>query len=68
MKKLIVKTLFCDKDDHVTQYKPSSILEVNDDERAADLIERGLCAEYNGKKKASAILGQKPIEASANDN
>ena len=56
--KLIVKSVFRDKNDGVTLYRPDSILEVNDKERAASLIERGLCAEYKGKKKADAVLSE----------
>lgn len=43
--KLTVKKTFRDK----TVYEPGSILEVNDKERAADLVKRGLCAVYKGK-------------------
>lgn len=56
--KLIVKKTFRDKTDHVTVYEPGTILEVNDKERAADLVKRGLCAEYKGKKAATVILGE----------
>ncbi|MCR4699756.1 MAG: hypothetical protein K5757_02210 [Bacteroidaceae bacterium] len=55
--KLIVMTEFRDKVDHVTVYGPDTVLEVKDKERAADLIERGLCAEYKGRKSASVTLG-----------
>ena len=51
--KLIVKNVFRDKTDHVTVYEPETILEVKDKERAADLVKRGLCAEYKGKKAAA---------------
>lgn len=62
--KLIVKSIFRDKTDHVTVYEPDTILEVKDKERAADLISRGLCAEYRGKKAAAITLGEKaPAEA-----
>lgn len=54
--KLIVKTLFRDKTDHVTEYAPDTVLEVQDEARAQDLVERGLCAVYNGKKKAAVVL------------
>lgn len=47
--KLTVKKTFRDKTDHVTVYEPGTILEVNDKERAADLVKRGLCAVYKGK-------------------
>lgn len=56
--KLIVKTQFRDKTDHVTVYEPGSILEVKDTERCADLVERGLCAEYKGRKAAEVTLGE----------
>lgn len=56
--KLIVKNTFRDKTDHVTVYEPETILEVKDKERAADLVKRGLCAEYKGKKAASVTLGE----------
>ena len=55
--KLIVNNVFRDKEDHVTVYEPESILEVNDKERAADLVKRGLCSEYKGNQAASATLG-----------
>lgn len=55
--KLIVNNTFRDKEDHVTVYKPGTILEVKDKERAADLVNRGLCAEYKGKKKTTVTLG-----------
>lgn len=56
--KLIVKSIFRDKNDGITLYHPDSILEVNDKERAASLIERGLCAEYKGNKKAEIELSE----------
>lgn len=62
--KLIVKNTFRDKVDHVTVYEPCTILEVNDKERAADLIERGLCAGYNGRKAAAITLGEEVPEPS----
>ncbi|MBR3442188.1 MAG: hypothetical protein IKG96_00870 [Bacteroidaceae bacterium] len=60
--KLIVKNLFRDKTDHVTVYEPETILEVKDKERAADLVKRGLCAEYKGKKAAAVTLGEETPE------
>ena len=60
--KLIVKNKFRDKDDHVTVYDPETILEVQDKYRAADLVKRGLCAEYKGKKAASVTLGEDAAE------
>ena len=70
--KLIVKNAFRDKEDHVTVYEPGTILEVKDNERAADLVKRGLCAEYKGKKAATVTLGEespfeKPEETPAAD-
>ena len=54
--KLIVKNKFRDKYDHVTEYPKDTILDVQDEERAADLVKRGLCSEYKGKKKAVVTL------------
>jgi len=65
--KLIVKNTFRDKTDHVTVYAPETILEVKDKERAADLVKRGLCAEYKGKKAASVTLGEETPEFPAED-
>ena len=65
--KLIVKNVFRDKTDHVTVYEPETILEVKDKERAADLVKRGLCAEYKGKKPATVTLGEKTPEAPAEE-
>lgn len=62
--KQIVKNTFRDKDDHVTVYEPGTILDVKDKERAADLVKRGLCAEYKGKKAATVTLG---VEAPAEE-
>ena len=63
--KLSVKNVFRDKTDHVTVYEPETILEVKDKERAADLVKRGLCAEYKGKKAAAVTLGEETPEAPA---
>ena len=65
--KLIVKNTFRDKTDHVTVYEPGTILEVKDKERAGDLVKRGLCAEYKGKKAATVTLGDETPEAPAED-
>lgn len=65
--KLIVKNVFRDKTDHVTIYAPETILEVKDKERAADLVKRGLCAEYKGKKAATVTLGEETPEAPAEE-
>ena len=54
--KLTVKKTFRDKTDHVTVYEPGSILEVNDKERAADLVKRGLCAVYKGKAAGVTLI------------
>lgn len=62
--KLTVKKTFRDKTDHVTVYEPETILDVKDKERAADLVKRGLCAEYKGKKDATVTLGEDEAEAS----
>ena len=56
--KLVVKNIFRDKNDHVTVYEPGTILEVKDKDRAADLVRRGLCTEYKGKKAAAVTLGK----------
>ena len=63
--KLIVKNTFRDKTDHVTVYAPETILDVKDKERAADLVKRGLCAGYKGKKAATVTLG---VEAPAEES
>ena len=65
--KLNVKNTFRDKTDHVTVYEPGTILEVQDKERAVDLVKRGLCAEYKGKKAATVTLGDETPEAPAED-
>ena len=65
--KLIVKNTFRDKTDHVTVYEQGTILEVKDKERAGDLVKRGLCAEYKGKKAATVTLGDETPEAPAED-
>ena len=54
--KLTVQNKFRDKYDHVTEYPKDTILDVQDEERAADLVKRGLCSEYKGKKKAVVTL------------
>lgn len=66
--KLIVKDTFRDKTDHVTVYEPETILEVKDKERAADLVKRGLCAEYKGKKAVSVTLGDETPEAPSEES
>ena len=61
--KLTVKKIFRDKVDHVTVYAEGTILEVNDKERAKDLVERGLCAKYEGKADAVFTLGEASAKA-----
>ena len=63
--KLIVKKRFRDKTDHATVYGPGTVLDVKDKERAADLVKRGLCAEYKGNKAAGAVLGEEAAELPA---
>lgn len=65
--KLVVKNTFRDKTDHVTVYEPETILEVKDKERATDLVKRGLCSEYKGKKAATVTLGDETPDAPAED-
>ena len=54
--KVKVLTVFRDKNDHVTVYEPGMILEVKDEARANDLIERGLVKKFGGNQKAAAVL------------
>ena len=61
--KLTVKKRFRDKEDHVTLYEPETILEVNDQERARDLVKRGLCSGYKGKNHMRVTLGESTSEA-----
>lgn len=56
--RLIVKKIFRDKTDHVTLYKPGSILEMDDQARASDLIVRGLCAEHKDKSDVSVASAE----------
>ncbi len=65
--RLIVKNVFRDKEDHVTVYEPGTILDVNDEKRAADLVKRGLCSEYKGEADASFTLGKPVAKASGKD-
>lgn len=64
--KVKVLNTFRDKNDHVTMYNSGSILEVNDEARAKDLISRGLVKEFKGNQKATAVLGEAP-ESSEKD-
>lgn len=57
--KLIVKSIFRDKTNHVMVYEAGTILEVKDKERADDLVKRGLCAAYRGGKAPTVTLGKK---------
>ncbi len=52
----------------MTVYEPGTILEVKDKERAGDLVKRGLCAEYKGKKPATVTLGEEAPEAPAEES
>ena len=61
--KLKVINAFCDKIDHVTVYEPGTILEVNDVERAQDLITRELCKEFKGKTAPTFVLGDQKSES-----
>ena len=61
--KLKVINAFCDKIDHVTVYEPGTILEVNDVERAQDLITRELCKEFKGKTAPTFVLGDQESES-----
>lgn len=55
MKVKVIKK-FRDKIDHVTEYAKGTILEVQDEERAKSLIDRGLTKEFKGNQKAAVIL------------
>ena len=44
------------------------IVKNKDKERAADLVKRGLCAEYKGKKAAAVALGEETPEAPAEES
>lgn len=66
--KLIVKNVFRDKEDHVTVYEPGTILEVNNSERASDLIKRGLCEKYAGQDVAAFTLGNPAAKTSVKGN
>lgn len=54
--KLKVTSIFKDKIDHETIYDVDTIIEVQDEARAADLIERGLCKEFKGKNTPAFVL------------
>lgn len=66
--KLTVKKTFRDKTDHVTVYEPGTILEVNDKERAADLVKRGLCAVYKGKAAGVTLDAVEPAAPGVPEN
>ncbi len=67
--KVKVIDVFRDKHDHETIYEKGTILEVQDEERAKSLIERGLAKEFRGNQKAVLTLeepnpeGQEPAGA-----
>lgn len=63
--KLKVTATFRDKNDHVTVYEPGKILDIEDKERAADLIKRGLCAEYKTENSDKVSKGKKTNKANA---
>ena len=65
--KLKVINAFCDKIDHVTIYESGTILEVNDVERAQDLITRELCKEFKGKTAPTFVLGDQESESEAGE-
>jgi hypothetical protein len=56
--KLKVISVFCDKHDHVTLYKPDMVLEVKDKKRAQSLIDRGLCKVFKGKSAHEYVLDE----------
>lgn len=56
--KLRVITTFRDKVDHKTVYKPGKQIEINDEQRARDLIDRGLAVEV-----APRVSGSKAKKA-----
>ncbi|MBQ7413825.1 MAG: hypothetical protein IJV09_00125 [Prevotella sp.] len=56
MAKLTVLTKFRDKNDHKTVYKAGKILEIGNEARAKDLVDRGLCKEYGGNKAADITV------------
>ncbi len=56
MMKLIVKRTFRDKTDHTTVYEPGIVIHTDDAQRSADLVRRGLCAVYRGKRKPQLTL------------
>ena len=57
MKVTVIET-FRDKHDHVTMYEKGVILEVQDEDRAKSLIDRGLAKEFKGNKKAAFVLAE----------
>ena len=50
--------MFIDKNDHKTKYKNGTILEISDETRVKDLIDRNLCKNYSGNKEADITLIQ----------
>lgn len=63
--KLIVKSTFIDKNDHTTMYRVGTVLDLNDEERCADLIKRGLCEEVKASKESDKSEAPKVDEPKA---
>ena len=64
--KLIVKNTFRDKKDLATVYPVGTTLEINDAERCADLIKRGLCEAVKDamdEKTSKDVVDEKPAVA-----
>lgn len=64
--KLIVKNTFRDKNDHVTVYQPGAIVEIAEEERAADLIRRGLAEKV--EKTGSPEKTESPESPEKSEN
>ena len=60
--KLIVKSTFIDKNDHTTMYRVGTVLDLNDEERCADLIKRGLCEEVKASKEPDKSEEEPKVE------
>lgn len=52
--KLIVKNTFRDKNDHVTVYQPGTMLEIAEEARVANLVERGLCEKVENPEETES--------------
>ena len=67
--KLIVKTTFRDKTNLATTYPVGTILDLDDAERCADLIKRGLCEAVKDavdeKPAVAAVESETPKKESA---